>query len=425
MTTLLTLILYLGEKGTVTWSPGIIIIVAAVLRCLFLFRPPELSDDIFRYLWDGMQLLNGHNPYTSAPADVQPITEEAARLLQKINHPDIVTIYPPMAQLVFSVGAFFGKGLFGIKALLVIMDIVTCVLLLRLLKILEMPPSRAALYAWHPLPVLEIAASGHIDGAGILFFVMVLILLTAQIIKHHGIVLSIKQNLKSAAHRHAEGIISVSAGIVFSGASLVKLFPLLYLPGCLLLVRCRALFILGLLTGGLFLMIPFYPDLLNIRGTFYTYLTSWEFSSFAYRSLQKITSSGEIARWLLALIFLVVFSFLTVQLWMKRGTFKDEREKIISVLQYFYFISLTFLMFTPTLYPWYVLCLAWLLPFSAGPAGLVLSWAVFISYWVLIPYTFLGQWVENDMVPLMIFLSPISAFLIASIVKHLRQNHFI
>ncbi len=62
VTALLGLAALLAQHGRLRWSPALILTLAAGLRLLFLFRPPELSDDVFRYLWDGLWLLHGHNP---------------------------------------------------------------------------------------------------------------------------------------------------------------------------------------------------------------------------------------------------------------------------------------------------------------------------------------------------------------------------
>ena len=107
MAMLLSLSLYCGERVKVLWSPAVILSVALVLRLLFLFAPPQLSDDIYRYLWDGSNLLRGVNPYAAAPSAITPPPELKA-VHAKINHPDYVTIYPPAAQLVFAGGAAFG-----------------------------------------------------------------------------------------------------------------------------------------------------------------------------------------------------------------------------------------------------------------------------------------------------------------------------
>jgi hypothetical protein len=54
------------------------------------------------------------------------------------------------------------------------------------------------------------------------------------------------------------------------------------------------------------------------------------------------------------------------------------------VIKALYAVTIVFLFLTPTLYPWYALYLVSFLPFTAGAAGLILTWSVFLSYRVLI-----------------------------------------
>ncbi len=72
MTVLLALVLYLGEQGEVSLTPAVILGVALLLRIFFLFNPPQLSDDVYRYLWDGATILSGNSPYAAAPACIPP-----------------------------------------------------------------------------------------------------------------------------------------------------------------------------------------------------------------------------------------------------------------------------------------------------------------------------------------------------------------
>ncbi|MEZ4565660.1 MAG: hypothetical protein R2860_01415 [Desulfobacterales bacterium] len=64
------------------------------------------------------------------------------------------------------------------KLVLVVLDTLMCVLIGQVLKRLGRPRSCLILYAWHPLPILEIAGSGHVDGAGILFLMAALVVLS-------------------------------------------------------------------------------------------------------------------------------------------------------------------------------------------------------------------------------------------------------
>lgn len=409
VTLLLALALHGAEKGTVGWSPGIILAVALLLRLPFLIRPVELSDDIYRYLWDGLRTLSGSNPYALAPANVHPTAAAAEGVRRLVNHAELVTIYPPAAQLLFAVGALLGKSILEMKAFLTILDLATCALIIRLLKALRLPPERAVLYAWHPLPVLEIAGSGHIDGGGFLFLLMALNLLASLIIRREA------DCIGKAPHPSAgEILVLLSAGFACAGALLVKLLPLIFLPGILLLVRGRArkLFLAGILAGAALLTLPFLPDIRNGLATLGLYARNWEFAGFAFRTVRRLTGSGQAARLLLASLFLCVMAVSYWRLSRRREKPADGLERLRATLSAFYGIALAFLLLSPTLHPWYALSLTFLLPFAAGPAGLVLCWSVFLAYRVLIPYTLLGLWIEDNLTAALTFLAPAVAFLI-------------
>ena len=83
---------------------------------------------------------------------------------------------------------------------------------------------------------------------------------------------------------------------------------------------------------------------------------------------------------------------------------------------------MAYLLLTPTLHPWYALYLVCFLPFAPGAAGLALTWAVFLSYRVLAFKAFSGQWVENDWIPLLIWVAPVLAFLIAGPFRRLNEH---
>ncbi len=403
-----------------------IMLVAVCLRLIFWFRSPELSDDIYRYLWDGLQTLSGHNPYSLPPADSQPLGGILVNLLEQVNHPDLVTIYPPAAQLIFMAGSALGSSVLGLKSMLVAMDLATCAVILRLLSTLELPAWRAALYAWHPLPVLEIAASGHVDGAGLLFFLLGFLTLIAALRStnnSHGLVSLVHGHLLSTRIH-----LFLFAGLALACAGFVKLFALIFIPGCLILLprRCLTFAMIGIMIGFLLLTLPFFPDVLNALGTLREYAKHWEFGSFAYRSLRRLMVSGNAARLALGSAFLTATIFLYVKLYLKKLEYDTQcaSKQIISMLfSVLYNIMITFLLFTPTLHPWYALYLVCFLPFVAGPAGLIFTWSVFLGYRVLIPYALGGQWVEGDVTAFMTWIGPVAAFVLITIYRSVaRQN---
>ena len=400
MSTLLVVALFCGERATVLWSPSVILAVALILRLLFLSSPPQLSDDTYRYLWDGSNLLRGVNPYAASPSVITPLPRLKA-VHSMINHPGYVTIYPPTAQLVFAGGAALAGTITGLKAFLVLLDLGLCALLILLLKQLEMPVWLALLYAWNPLPALEIAGSGHVDGAGLTLLMGSFCLLMMD-----------RRSASVTAFRRWPFLLS---GVLLALAGLVKLFPLVLAPVLFLLVPAsrRRHFAAGFFVALAALLLPFMPQLANMVASLDAYARNWEFAGFAFNTLRSLTGSGTISRLLLFFCFLLLVVCITLRLAarIKRGLSPVDKGR--QVLAACYAIAMALLLLTPTLQPWYALCLAAFLPFCAGPTGLVLCWAVLLTYQVQIPYFILGQWTEDPHVAAAVFLAPVTACLLS------------
>jgi hypothetical protein len=425
-------------------SIGFIILVAAILRMMFLWRTPELSDDIYRYLFDGMTLLSGQNPFAAAPGDVMPTDPVMVDLILKINHADLPTIYPPAAQFVFAAGAFIG-GIFGMKLVLVLLDLLTCIFMIKLLVALKRPVACAVLYAWHPLPVIEVAASGHIDAAALFFtFSAIFLLLTKKTIDvAQGNIQ--KHSSKAASLFPGQGVYGFAAGIFFVGAVLTKWVPLIFAPGLLLLSPPGKIkyFGYGFLIACGALCWMFRPEIVNCFYTLSVYVANWEFSGFAFRWLRGATGSGTIARAILAAAFIVSIIMIYVQYisparrrnaiilkiplnppFSKGDLNSPLRQKKVGgayhpigipdcdgkdIFKGLFATAMAFLFFTPTLHPWYGLYLAAFLPFAAGPAGIVFSWSIFLAYRVVILYALTGEWIENDIIAFLMVAGPAAA----------------
>ncbi|HET8796928.1 MAG TPA: hypothetical protein VFO89_04540 [Thermoanaerobaculia bacterium] len=144
-----------------------VMVIALALRLPFLVVEPRLSGDVYRYLSDGRMLAGGVNPYTYTPSD------------PRINHPEIRSIYPPHAQLLFAAV----HDLSGWRLLIVGVDLLALFLL----------RDRALAYATSPLVIFEGVWSGHLDAIAAVLLLVALTTATAWL---RGAALALAGGLK-------------------------------------------------------------------------------------------------------------------------------------------------------------------------------------------------------------------------------------
>lgn len=162
-----------------TWL--IVLALAGLFRLGLLFEPPRLSDDIYRYLWDGRVQAAGINPYRYIPAapELAPLRDE--KIYPFINRRTYApTIYPPVAQVIFRVVHQVTESVVGFKASLLLFEAITMVAMMRLLASFGLPRARVLVYAWNPLVLWEFSGSGHIDAAMIAFVALALVARRAE-----------------------------------------------------------------------------------------------------------------------------------------------------------------------------------------------------------------------------------------------------
>jgi alpha-1,6-mannosyltransferase len=195
----------IAKRADQNFALLIILIGAAAMRLVLLFSEPSLSSDIYRYIWDGRVQAAGINPYAHPPAANELASLRDPDIWPHINRADYaVTIYPPMAQFLFFAVSRLGEGLATMKFGLLLFEAVSIAAIVALLRRLELPTTHVAAYAWHPLPLWEIAGNGHVDAAMLAFF------LVGLLVYLHGRTLT--------------------AGVLITLGALVKPLALLALP---------------------------------------------------------------------------------------------------------------------------------------------------------------------------------------------------
>jgi hypothetical protein len=218
---------------------------AVALRIVLVWPAPYLSDDVYRYVWDGKVQAAGINPYRFIPAAPELARFRDTAVFPNINRRTYApTIYPPAAQITFLLTYIVGGGtVLGTKLAMVVCDLATVGLLVLLLRRLEDDPRKVVVYAWHPLVCWEVAQNGHVDALAIA-------LMTGAIL---------------AADRSKRAL----SGGLLGLATLVKGYPLLLAPA--FLRRGGARFVAAL-TGAFLLYAPYAGVGARVLGFLPTYV---------------------------------------------------------------------------------------------------------------------------------------------------------
>ena len=247
---------------------------AIAFRVALLLSVPELSDDFYRFLWDGRVIAAGYNPfnevpsyYMNLPAPVPGLDDE---LFQKLNSKERYSSYPPVCQLIFWISAEVSPLIFGsavaMRVILFLFELGTLWVLIKLIREFHLPAHSILIYALNPLVIVEITGNLHFEGV-MIFFLMLAIFLLVR-----------KWSWVSCA--------------AFALSVCTKLIPLLFLPQLLHLLGWKKAVIYWLTTGVITLIL-FIPLLsAGIAHGFSTslayYFQYFEFNASIYYLIREI-----------------------------------------------------------------------------------------------------------------------------------------
>jgi alpha-1,6-mannosyltransferase len=163
----------LAERTPTNRALWLIFGIGMALRIYVLLFDPLLSSDIFRYVWDGRVQAAGINPYRYFPAHDAVSHLRDATIFPGINRTDYaVTIYPPVAEFFFLIVTRIGENVIVMRLALLGCEAVSVTLIMLFLRRMERPTTRVVAYFWHPLPIWEIANSGHVDALAVAFMLL-------------------------------------------------------------------------------------------------------------------------------------------------------------------------------------------------------------------------------------------------------------
>ncbi len=346
----------------------------------------ELSDDCHRYVWEGGLVAEGISPYAFSPAapELAAYRERWERTFARVNHPTVSAAYPPLAELVFAGTTSLAGGPDGsaasilvFRVLFAISDLLVSIVLVSWLRRNGQPPLLALAWAWCPLVALEYAGSAHFDVLAILF-------LLSAVVLH-------ERNAGSEVRRTSSSDGTVLALLAAGG--LLKLLPAALLPYALRRIRSwRALYGLLIVCGSA--LVPFFIWKGGFSGVLSgpsEYAFRWESFSLVFRWIEAFwdrflerdegwLDPRRVARMCAGGAWCLV----AWDAWRRKLDLGRAAHRLVAA----------FLLFTPTLHPWY---LTWIAPFLARSSSR--AWAFLLAsapllYWPLTEWKERGLWLE-------------------------------
>ena len=350
------------------WLAGSILI-----RISLLFVLPNLSDDFYRFIWDGRLWSAGEHPFAALPRDFlsQNIPGLDITLFEKLNSKEHFTIYPPLAQFIFWLSVkIFPQSIIGsvmvMRTFVIFSEVGSLAIMIKLLDRFHLPKQNALLYALNPLVILELTGNLHFEAFVIFFLLLCVWMMTYQKM--------------------------IPAAIAFAFAIGMKLVPIILLPLMLRVLGVQRAFIFYLVTGlsCLLLFIPMYDSqvMAGFLDSLNLYFSNFEFNASIYYLVREygfwkvgyntIQNTG----WKLGLISAILigtysFLFSTGRQESSHGNGKTVYKDLLIG---FLFTLLIYLSFATTVHPWYTTTLAAFSVFARFRFGLIWTGLIFLTY---------------------------------------------
>lgn len=349
--------------------------LAIIIRFSLLFSLPKLSDDYFRFIWDGNIMFQGENPYKFTPESVVPVDIENWNYLhdevyngqsmafpQGMNSKEHYSVYPPVNQVFFVVASALSRNsvwlnVVFLRLFIIIFEVGVIIFLGKLLVWFKKDKSLVGLYALNPLVIIELTGNLHFEGVT-LFFVLAAIWYLLR-----------KKYL--------------FAGFIFALGIGTKLIPLLFLPFFLFKIPLKKLFIFYAVVVATVaaMFLPFTNiSLIDTFGrSIQLYFSSFEFNASLYYIFREIgiwfTGYNQIA--MIGFISqAVIIGSVIILLITGR---KEKRMK--SVFNQLLWILLIYYSLASVVHPWYVIYLIALSILTNYRFPIVWSFVVILSYW--------------------------------------------
>ncbi|KQC31027.1 polyprenol phosphomannose-dependent alpha 1,6 mannosyltransferase MptB [Flagellimonas eckloniae] len=352
------------------WNLKFLLISGILFRLVFFLVEPNLSQDFYRFIWDGELIKHGLNPYLYTPNDLigqngLPISNADALFagMGELSAKHFSN-YPPVNQIIFALSSLLGGGsilgsIIVMRLFIIFADLGILYFSRKLLQNLNQSNHMAFWYFLNPLVIIELTGNLHFEGVMLFFLVWSLYLISSK-----------KEIL---------------AAPIYAVSIMVKLVPLLFLPLFIKHFGFKKSAIFYILIGlsCIVLFLPFYSPVFvsNYSETISLWFSNFEFNAGIYNVVKQIgTNFFDAKPWELVKSYgkLVAILVMVITLLMafvrKNQNLSTLITSMLIALSLYYFLS-------STVHPWYIIFLVGLSIFTRYRYPIVWSFAVILSYW--------------------------------------------
>lgn len=348
------------------WDFKFLIGISFIFRLAFLFSIPNLSQDFYRFIWDGGLLVNGINPYLHTPDFLISQSDFNITNAQELYNgmgglsASHFTNYPPLNILLFTIASWITDNhILGsviiLRIFIILADVGTLYFGKKLLEKFNIPVHNIFWYILNPFVIIELTGNLHFEGVMLFFVVWSLYLLQQKKWQLSAIVLAV----------------SVS----------IKLIPVIFLPLLYQHLKFKKWFWYCCIVVGIniILFLPFFSFQFaeNYGQTVALWFLSFEFNGSVYyllrESILSITGNKIIDQYGIVSPIIVILIAFWFSFFRKNETLKQLIINMLSMLTCYYFLA-------TTVHPWYVATLLMLSVFTKYKFPLVWSFMVILSY---------------------------------------------